>query len=97
MANSFEDLITLAARDGASAPCAAWLSHPATELADLFVAWQKECHHAIESQMLLDRACRLLGRMLAEGELSSQSARSAKSLIEAAKAARLDARSTGGS
>ena len=96
MANSFEDLITLAARDGASVPCASWSPYPTAELADLFDAWQEECHHAIEYQMLLDRACRLLGRVLAEGALSSQAARSARSLIEAVEAARQGDRPAGG-
>lgn len=86
MASLYEELITLTAEDGASTPCI--LSNgSAREAADLLDAWFAECHHAIEYRMLLDRACRLLSRIVAEGDVTPQSARCARALIRAVKLA----------
>jgi len=87
MANLYEELITATAEDGASTPCSVQPNRQASEVEELMDAWLQERHHSIEYRMFLDRACHLLSRIVAEGEVSPQSARSVRTLIRAVKAA----------
>ena len=85
MASVYEELILSTAADGASTPCSPVPGRQTSEVDALMDAWLQERHHSIEYRMFLDRACHLLTRILAEGELSVQTARSAKKLMRAVK------------
>ncbi|MDR3632263.1 MAG: hypothetical protein P4L84_00425 [Isosphaeraceae bacterium] len=90
MASLYEELIISTAEDGASTPCGPTPNAQPNELEELMDAWLQERHHSIEYRMFLDRACHLLMRILAEGELSPQTARRARALMRAVRAADRD-------
>jgi hypothetical protein len=83
MPSVYEELVLATAEDGASAPCGPTPSWFASEVDELMEAWLRERHRAIENRMFLDRACVLLSRIVAEGEVTPQAARSVKTLMRA--------------
>lgn len=87
MASVYEELLRTTAEDGASAPCGLLPARQTNEVEELMDAWLHERHDSIESRMFLERACDLLGRIVAEGHVTTQSARSARRLLRAISAA----------
>ncbi len=86
--NPYDELLATTGEDGASVPWGTVSKSHCDELDDLMQAWFQERRDNIETRMFLDQACQLLGRILAEGSVSSSTHRRAKGLILAIKASR---------
>jgi hypothetical protein len=82
MTNRFEDLWN-SADDGASSPIGPLGFHGEAEFDGLLDAWYVERQHSIEFEILLDQSKKMIRRLLAEGDLSPESQRSARRLIRA--------------
>jgi len=71
--------------DGASATVGFSNGFDRAEYDELFRAWCQELHECIELRFCLDETVRLLRRLMSEGEVSVQSRRRAKRLLQAIK------------
>jgi hypothetical protein len=81
----FDDLWEIAADDGASTPVGVSATMRAAdsglEVDQLIDAWYRERTGRIECSLVLDEACRLLTRLLAEGEIAPSRQKQARRLI----------------
>jgi hypothetical protein len=80
--NRLEDLWN-AADDGASTPYGPPGNHTESEFGDLLDAWFLERRNSIEFEILLDESRKLIGRLLAETEMSDSGRKRARRLIRA--------------
>lgn len=87
MLSHLDNLLRVAANDGAAAPVpASSLGH--SGLADdLMEAWSRERHERIEIGLFLNEAQVLLKRILAEGGVTSANRRKVQRLLRALEAA----------
>jgi len=90
MSNPFDDLLTSTAEDGASVTHGVLTNRQdeRMEVEELMGAWLEERHECIELGMFVDRARKLLCRMVAEGDLAAETKREARRLIRAMRAVR---------
>ncbi len=83
MLSHFEDLLCSTANEGASAPTGISNAPSQAEVDLLMEAWFRERQDCIEYNLCLDRAERLLRRILADGIITNASRREAKHLLMA--------------
>jgi hypothetical protein len=81
MISHFDDRWDSAAGDGASTPAGLAADRAGDEVGLLMEAWSCERHESIESKLLLDRAQRLLARILASGELTPRNRARVRRLV----------------
>jgi len=74
--------------DGASAPAGVLAACDRDEEEELMYAWLRERQENIELGLFLERACELLGRILAGGEVTPALRRRARHLIRVIESAR---------
>jgi len=88
MSNPFDDLLTSTAEDGASALVGILANRQdqSAEVEELMGAWSQERRDCIELGMFIERARKLLCRMVAEGDLAAETEREARRLIRAMRA-----------
>jgi hypothetical protein len=75
-------------RDGASTPIGVSTPPGGPDCDELLEAWSLERNQCIELGFYLDRALRLLNRVVAEGEVSPRSRRRVKDLLLAVRESR---------
>ncbi len=81
MISHIEDRWDSAAGDGASTPVGLPAVRTGAEIDLLMEAWSSERHESIESKLLLDRARRLLIRLLVSGELTPRNRERVRRLV----------------
>ncbi|HMB06449.1 MAG TPA: hypothetical protein VKP69_22285 [Isosphaeraceae bacterium] len=95
MSRRFDDLLASAAEDGASTPVGVFSPRDGADTDQLMQAWYIERQNSIECSLLLDRARRLLGRILYDGEVTAANRQRTRSLLRAIKEARQGPRPRG--
>jgi len=93
MLSQFNDLLMVAAHDGAAAPvspCPIGREKLANEIME---AWYRERHERIEAGLFLDEARALLRNILAEGRMTTATRRKTRRLLRAIKASSADSES----
>jgi len=95
MTNRLEDLWA-SADDGASSPVGPLSNRSEAEFDELLDAWYIERQNSIEFEMLLDQSCKLIKKLLLEGEVSIAGQKRARQLIKAIQHSRKTAHADDG-
>lgn len=88
MIRHFNDLLMAAAHDGASAAISVCSTSSTSDVDQLMDAWYRERQERIEAGLLLEQACRVLSRIVSDGEITTANRRKATRLLLTMKAAR---------
>jgi len=91
MIKAIQDLLGMSGGDGDFITVEIPTTADTGDIDQLLAAWSEERGRSIECLLLLGRVRRLLARVLAEGRLTDQSGREAKSLLRLIDSAGKDA------
>ena len=83
MTGRFDELWSLAADDGAFSLAKVFATESYDDVDLLLDAWYRERTDRIECSLVLDRAHRLISRLLAEGDFSPKRQRQARDVMRA--------------